>query len=228
MFYIYFLLFFNSFSWLLCYITTPREHYIIKNLSFTLLFFTLVSFINIFFNIYMNSIIFFIEFILFILSICFKCLGHIKSDILDKKNVFLIFYKSKKNKQNLSTLFTPPYCSTGLVIYGNKIKNYAIYQMRKEKDTLQKILFNENTPKYLSDNYIVVRTDLTIKELNEKYPNWEEELLLEKAKDKDSLDFRRRCLKSLRKVLSFTKKFKYSGEIYPSLYIIKLIITGAI
>lgn len=228
MFYIYFLLFFNSLSWLLCYIVTPREHFVIKSVSFTLLFFTLISFFNIFFDIYLNSITFILELILFVLSISLKSLSFIKSSNLDKKNVFLIFYISKTTDQNITTLFTPPFCSSGLVIYDDKIKNHAIYQMRWEHGTLQKRPFNKDTKKYLHKNYIIVKTDLTIKELNEKYPNWEKELLLEKAEDKDTFSFRKRCLKSLRKVLSFTKKFKYSGEIYPSLYITKLIITGAI
>lgn len=81
-----------------------------------------------------------------------KCFSSIKSDELNSENVCLIFYKPKKLKQFLLSVFGLSYSSAGLVIGGR------IYQMRYEAGALQEIPFKDGTEEYLREKYLIIDT----------------------------------------------------------------------
>ncbi len=152
------------------------------------------------------------SFFLFFFLYC-KCFSYIKSDKINDDNVCIIFYKPKKIKQFLFSIFGLSYSSAGLVI------NRHIYQMRYEAQTLQEIPFKEGTEEYLREKYLIVDTGFKYKDLK---GNWKENLLSQSARQKATWNLRFNCLRSLRFVLNQIPGYKYHGEIFPCLYLFKM------
>ena len=142
-----------------------------------------------------------------------KCFSYIKSDEINDDNVCIIFYKPKKIKQFLLSIFGLSYSSAGLVI------NRHIYQMRYEAQTLQEIPFKEGTEEYLKEKYLIVDTGFKYKDLK---GNWKENLLSQSARQKATWNLRFNCLRSLRFVLNQIPGYKYHGEIFPCLYLFRM------
>lgn len=142
-----------------------------------------------------------------------KCFSSIKSDDLNNKNVCLIFYKPKKLKQFLLSVFGLSYSSAGLVIGGR------IYQMRYEAGALQEIPFKDGTEEYLREKYLIIDTGFKSCDLR---GDWRGELLSQRARQARTLYLRFNCLRSLRFVLNQIPRFKYYGEVFPCLYLLRL------
>lgn len=142
-----------------------------------------------------------------------KCFSYMKSDEINDDNVCIIFYKPKKIKQFLLSIFGLSYSSAGLVI------NRHIYQMRYEAETLQEIPFKEGTEEYLREKYLIVDTGFKYKDLK---GNWKENLLSQPARQKATWNLRFNCLRSLRFVLNQIPGYKYHGEIFPCLYLFRM------
>lgn len=142
-----------------------------------------------------------------------KCFSYMKSDEINDDNVCIIFYKPKKIKQFLLSIFGLSYSSAGLVI------NRHIYQIRYEAETLQEIPFKEGTEEYLREKYLIVDTGFKYKDLK---GNWKENLLSQSARQKATWNLRFNCLRSLRFVLNQIPGYKYHGEIFPCLYLFRM------
>ena len=142
-----------------------------------------------------------------------KCFSSIKSDELNSENVCLIFYKPKKLKQFLLSVFGLSYSSAGLVIGGR------IYQMRYEAGALQEIPFKDGTEEYLREKYLIIDTGFKSCDLR---GDWRSELLSQRARQARTLYLRFNCLRSLRFVLNQIPGFKYYGEVFPCLYLLRL------
>ena len=205
-YYIFFIVAFNSFS---------QEKYLLKafclflivNLTFT--FFNYIFDVNIGFYYICQSVILYYIMII-------KLISKIKDDKLNKKNIFLIFYKPKTLKQNILCLFGLSYASCGLLMYNDKEKKYFIYQMRYENKVLQKRILQDKN--YLK-KYLIVKTDLKIEDFTKDIENT---ILQQKARQRKTLYLRFNCLRSLRFILNKSDKFKYKGEILPCFYLLKL------
>ena len=178
--------------------------------------FTLVDYFFTFLNLVFvvnESIYYYVQcFFLFFFLYC-KCFSYIKSDEINDDNVCIIFYKPKKIKQFLLSIFGLSYSSAGLVI------NRHIYQMRYEAETLQEIPFKEGTKEYLREKYLIIDTGFKYKDLK---GNWKENLLSQSARQKATWNLRFNCLRSLRFVFNQIPGYKYHGEIFPCLYLFRM------
>lgn len=135
-----------------------------------------------------------------------------KSDRLHKENVYIVFYKPRRNIfKFIKNLFNGCLFSSGLII-GDKL-----YQMRKENNTLQE---RNYTIKYIYDKYLVINTGFKTCDLKK---NWRKKLLQQKARQLKTLYLRKNCLRSLRFVLNQINNFKYNGEVLPIIYLYKLL-----
>ena len=88
--------------------------------------------------------------------------------------------------------------------------------MRYESKILQKRILQDKN--YLK-KYLIVKTDIKIENFTEDIENT---ILQQKARQRKTLYLRFNCLRSLRFILNKSKKFKYSGEILPCFYLLKL------
>lgn len=133
----------------------------------------------------------------------------IKTDKLNKVDVFLAFYtRNKTVKQKIISKFGYPISSAGLVI------GDYIYQIRYGFSTVQKLKVSERNPK----NYLFINTRFKIKNLKK---GWEKKILMQKARGFGTLYLRLRCVKSLKDILSqLPKKWQYRfGDFLPSIYL---------
>lgn len=205
-YYIFFIIAFNSFS---------QENYILKAFSLFLIINQTFTFLNYIYDV--NVGLYFICQSIVLYYIMFaKIFSKIENAKLNKKNIYLIFYKPKTLKQNLLCLLGLSYASCGLLMYNNKEKKYLIYQMRYESKILQKRILQDKN--YLK-KYLIVKTDIKIEDFTKDIENT---ILQQKARQRKTLYLRFNCLRSLRFILNKSKKFKYSGEILPCLYLLKL------
>ena len=94
--------------------------------------------------------------------------------------------------------------------------------MRYENKTLQK---RELKNKQYLDKYLLIKTDIKSSQLNNQIENI---LLQQKARQKKTLYLRFNCLRSLRFILNKSNTFNYNGEIFPSIYLLKLKLKGVI
>ena len=185
-YYIFFIIAFNSFS---------HDNYILKAFCLFLIIKQTFIFLNYIYDvnfglyfICQNIVLYYIMFV--------KIFSKIENARLNKKNIYLIFYKPKTLKQNLLCLLGLSYVSCGLLIYGKKEKKYFIYQMRYENKVLQKRILQDK--------------------------NIENIILQQKARQRKTLYLRFNCLRSLRFILNKSDKFKYKGEILPCFYLLRL------
>lgn len=112
-YYIFFIIAFNSFS---------QDNYILKAFCLFLIIKQTFIFLNYIYDvnfglyfICQNIVLYYIMFV--------KIFSKIENARLNKKNIYLIFYKPKTLKQNLLCLLGLSYVSCGLLIYGKKEKN---------------------------------------------------------------------------------------------------------
>ena len=188
-----------------------KKYFIFKSVLCLIILVYIVNFFLILFN--LKTIMIIINCI-FLLLFIFKILSNVKSDKVNDDNVILIFYKPIKIKELFLSLPGLCYASAGLVI------NKNIYQLKRDKDTLQKIPFRDTTLEYLREKYLIIDTGFKYKNLQ---PGWEENLLSQHAKQKKTLYFRFNCLRSLRYVLESIPNYKYKGEILPCIYLVRVI-----
>lgn len=133
----------------------------------------------------------------------------IKSNKLNKEDVFLAFYKKNKTcKQKIIALFGYPVSSIAVVIGDD------MYQIRFGYKRVQKI----SVKKRNKNNYIFINTKYKIKDLEGE---WEKEILNQKASGIDTLFIRLRCVRSLRCFLAqLPRKWHYRfGDLLPSIYL---------
>lgn len=196
-----------------------QEQYILKSFALFIIINIIFTFIN-YFLIIENYLYYSIQtIVLYYLFLC-KITSNIKKDNINKKNVFIIFYKSKTLKQTLLSMFGLSYSSAGVLVF--KDGDYWIYQMRYENKTLQK---RKLTNKQYLDKYLLIKTDIKSSELTDDLENI---LLQQKARQKKTFYLRFNCLRSLRFILNKSNKYNYNGEIFPSIYLLKLKIKGVI
>lgn len=192
------------------YILLDTKFFLLRalNVFFTIdLFF---CFMNNVFSVNYSQYYFIQSFFLFFFFFS-KCFSRIKSDEVDDENVSIIFYKPKKIKQFLLSMFGLSYSSAGLVI------NRNIYQMRYEEKTLQKVPFKKDTEKYLKEKYLIINTGFKWKDLK---GDWEGNLLSQSARQRRTLYLRFNCLRSLRFVLNQIPNYEYKHEyIFPCIYL---------
>lgn len=200
---------------ILCYIVYIKldvKYYKIRACIILLYLIFTSIFLNIIFKVN-NNVCIIVQYSFFLFCLFCKCFSYIKSDEINNDNVCLIFYKPKKIKQFLFSIFGLSYSSAGLVI------NRHIYQMRYEAETLQEIPFKEGTEEYLREKYLIVDTGFKYKDLK---GNWKENLLSQSARQKATWNLRFNCLRSLRFVLNQIPGYKYHGEIFPCLYLFRM------
>lgn len=183
-----------------------RACIILLYLVFTSIFLNIIFKVN-------NNVCIIVQYLFFLFCLFCKCFSYIKSDKINDGNVCIIFYKPKKIKQFLFSIFGLSYSSAGLVI------NRHIYQMRYEAETLQEIPFKEGTEEYLREKYLIVDTGFKYKDLK---GNWKENLLSQSARQKATWNLRFNCLRSLRFVLNQIPGYKYHDEIFPCLYLFRM------
>ena len=200
---------------ILCYIVYIKldvKYYKIRACIILLYLIFTSIFLNIIFKVN-NNVYIIVQYSFFLFCLFCKCFSYIKSDEINDDNVCIIFYKPKKIKQFLLSIFGLSYSSAGLVI------NRHIYQMRYEAQTLQEIPFKEGTEEYLREKYLIVDTGFKYKDLK---GNWKENLLSQSARQKATWNLRFNCLRSLRFVLNQIPGYKYRGEIFPRLYLFRM------
>ena len=196
-----------------------QEQYILKSFALFIIINIVFTFIN-YFLIIENYLYYSIQtIVLYYLFLC-KITSNIKKDNINKKNVFIIFYKPKTLKQTLLSIFGLSYSSAGILVF--KDGKYYIYQMRYENKTLQK---RELTNKQYLEKYLIIKTDIKSSELTDDLENT---LLQQKARQKNTLYLRFNCLRSLRFILNKSNTFYYNGEIFPSIYLLRLKLKGII
>ena len=195
------------------YLKLEYKHLILSAVNIFFIIDIFFSFLNYIFNI--NYSIYYIIQSLFLFYFLFcKLFSYIKSDEINNNNVLIIFYKPKKIKQFILSIFGLSYSSAGLII------NKNIYQMRYEAKTLQKIPFTDKTLNYLKEKYLIIDTGFNFKNLN---GDWEKNLLSQHARQKRTFYFRFNCLRSLRYVLNQIKGYEYKSEyIFPCIYLLIL------
>ena len=94
-------------------------------------------------------------------------------------------------------------------------------KLEKDFDTLQKSTYTED---YIYSKYLVIDTGFPISELK---GDWESELLKQKARQPRTLWFRLNCLNTLEFVINQIPDYKFKYETLPSIYLLKLKLTGA-
>lgn len=195
--------------------TLKQDNFILKSFSFFIIINIIFTLLNYYFNVE-NSYYFLIQSIFLYYFLFCKLYSNIETTKLNTGYVSIIFYKPKTLKQYLLSSFGLSYSSAGLVSYNKKDKTYYIYQMRYEHNNLQKL---ELKNKDYLNKYIIINTDIKISTLNN---NFETILLNQKARQFKTLYLRFNCLRSLESVLKLSNKFKYQGEIFPCIYLLKL------
>lgn len=200
-------------GWIITYINCNQDKFILKGISLFFIIDYIVGIINIYFNVNYFTLFFILQSIGLSYVLFCKIFSNIHTDKINKNYVNLIFYKPKTLRQQLFSLFGLSYYSCGIII-----KDY-LYQMRFENSLMQK---REYTKEYIYSKYLVIKTDIKVNDLNKKYPNWEEELLKQKARQAKTLYLRFNCLRSLKEILKLSNKYKYNGTILPSLYLLTL------
>lgn len=196
-----------------------QEQYILKSFALFVIINIILTFINIFFSVNNGFYYSMQTIILYYLFLC-KITSNVKQDYINKKNVFIIFYKPKTLKQILLSMFGLSYSSAGILVF--KDGKYYIYQMRYENKTLQK---RELKNKQYLDKYLLIKTDIKSSQFNNQIENI---LLQQKARQKKTFYLRINCLRSLRFILNKSNTFNYNGEIFPSIYLLKLKLKGVI
>jgi hypothetical protein len=140
---------------------------------------------------------------------------NIKSDVeLDKRYIYFMMYKPKTLMQWLRNINNINVCSTGLMAYGDK---WNSYQMRYGFKTMQKLPRYNRAMNALFRDYYIVKTDILIENLNKKFPNWEEVLQQQKARQWRTLFRRTNCFRSFRFIFNkkYSKKFIYHDVYLP-------------
>lgn len=185
-----------------------------KSLAFLLTIDTILTVINYTFNINSNLAILIENIFMYYFFFC-RIISNIKSDKINKKNVCLIFYYPKKPKQFVLAMPGINVASAGLVMGKFALK------LEKDFDTLQKSTYTED---YIYSKYLVIDTGFPISELK---GDWESELLKQKARQPRTLWFRLNCLNTLEFVINQIPDYKFKYETLPSIYLLKLKLTGA-
>jgi hypothetical protein len=190
-------------------------HYI-KGLWLVLAFDCFFTIQNYLFSIEMFTWIGLIEIILISYYLLCKLSSYnIKSDVeLDKRYIYFMMYKPKTLMQWLRNINNINVCSTGLMAYGDK---WNSYQMRYGFKTMQKLPRYNRAMNALFRDYYIVKTDILIENLNKKFPNWEEVLQQQKARQWRTLFRRTNCFRSFRFIFNkkYSKKFIYHDVYLP-------------
>jgi hypothetical protein len=190
-------------------------HYI-KGLWLVLAFDCFFTIQNYLFSIEMFTWIGLIEIILISYYLLCKLSSYnIKSDVeLDKRYIYFMMYKPKTLMQWLRNINNINVCSTGLMAYGDK---WNSYQMRYGFKTMQKLPRYNRAMNALFRDYYIVKTDILIENLNKKFPNWEEVLQQQKARQWRTLFRRTNCFRSFRFIFNkkYSKKFIYHDFYLP-------------
>lgn len=188
----------------------------IKGLWLVLAFDCFFTIQNYLFNIEMFTWKGLIEIILISYYLFCKSISYnIKGDTeLDKRYIYFMMYKPKSLLQWLRNINNINVCSTGLMAYGDK---WNSYQMRYGFKTMQKLPRYERTIPSLFNDYYLIKTDILIEDLNKKFPNWQEVLLEQKARQWRTLFRRTNCFRSFRFIFNkkYSKKFIYHDFYLP-------------
>lgn len=216
-----FLLYINTFK------NIPQEQYVKKGIYFVIMLDVLFSILNIFYyKCYIHTAKYIAQCLIIGYFLACKLYSGVKSNNLCHTHVMLIFYKPKKLKQMLLSVFGLSFGSAGAVIYNKDEDEYYIYQMRYENKTLQKIKLDRKKIESFRQKYLIIKSDVRVDNLK---AGWEERLLKEKARQLRTLYFRFNCLWSLKKeILDLSDKFKFRYEIFPSIYLLRLKLRGII
>jgi hypothetical protein len=183
----------------------------IKGLWLVLSFDCFFTIQNYFFDIEMFTWIGFFEIILISYYLFCKIISfNIKTinscEELDKEYLYYLGRRPQKLMEWLRNIHTVNICSSGIMAYSNM---WDSFQMRKKFDTLQKIPRYTKGMSQLFKDYYIIKTDIKKVDLDLKFPNWEEVLLQQKARNWNTLFRRTNCFKSLRPILNkkYSKKF---------------------
>jgi hypothetical protein len=210
---------------LLYMILKTNANQYIKGLSLVLafdMFFTMVNYIfkiNLvsevkFFVI--DNLVIILEWITILYYLVCKSISYnIKSDKeLDKRYIYFMMYKPKSLMQWLRNINNINICSTGLMAYNDK---WFSYQMRYGFKTMQKLPRYERTINSLFNDYYLVKTDILKKDLDLQFPNWEEVLQSQKARQWRTLWKRTNCFRSFRFIFNkkYSNKFIYHDFYLP-------------
>jgi len=200
------------------YKRTQQYNYIRKNILFILLLSNLLSLFNYIINLQFNFIH------LLILSYLIKILfnhykyKNIKSDKLNKINLFIASYKSKNLQMSLKSNPGFPIASACFLYY--KDDNFYFLQFRLGKEYMQKIPLDKNKRKKYMEKYVLVNTKYKVSELEN---NFEEEVLKKRRKTLKGL-WRLNCLLSMKDTLNKLKGFEVRFyEFLPCIYINRII-----
>lgn len=189
---------------------------------------------NYIFSIDFSYIYIFETFFIYWCLFCKIISWNIKSETtINKENIYLILYKPQTISQYLRNIKNIDVCSTGILCWQSKENSYYSYQMRYGFNTLQKIKYSERLFNDLFKKYIVVKTDILVEDLNNKFSDWECVLQKQKARQWRTLYRRRNCLRSFRFIFNekYSKQFIYRDlflPLSPEINLIKWRVMGII
>ena len=166
-----------------------------------------------FFMIEKVMLIVYIENIILILFVIFQSSKdyNVDSDEISKNTVCLVFYKPKTFKQYITSTLGLPFSSVGAIIKSN------IYIMEYGKSTIQEKKYDEDK---IKERYLVIDTKVNVKDVQNIIPF----LLKQRARQFKTLYLRYNCLRGLIPLLNIMGyKWKYRGEVFPSIYLKKRI-----
>lgn len=172
--------------------------------------------IAIFFGVNYPYFLVYSENIIFLMMIVYQANKNyiLESDAISKSTVCLIFYKPQTFKQYINAIFGLSFASVGVII-GNKK-----YNLEYGKSTIQEHKVYRNIVK---KHYLVVDTGVPISKVSDVIP----ELLQQKARQPQTLYLRYNCLRSLKPVLNkLGRKWEYKGDVFPSIYLKRVLNDG--
>ena len=213
-----YLLYSLMFSYI-AYKETSQDKYLKKNFCFIYLFGSIITLFNTIFNIHVNIFMFVISafFIKFIYNThkTYK----IKSDTLNKTNVFYAVYKPKSLYMSFKGLFGSPVASSGIIVYENN--KYYIFQFKLAEEYYQKVELKEEKIKSYLQKYIVIDTKFKINNLKE---GWQKEVLSRKRVLLKGL-WKFNCLRTASIVLNQIQGFEVKPyEFLTSIYFKRIMI----
>lgn len=197
----------------IAYKKTNQNEYILKNICFIYLVGSLITLIFYLFNIYLNiyTCIISILFIKFVYN-TLRCYN-LKSDKLNKKHLFIAFYKSKSLDMSIKSIGNGLASICFLFCQEN---NYYFYQFRLGKEYMQKIPLDKNKMDEYLKKYVLINTKYEVKNLES---NFEEIILKRRRKTLKGL-WRLNCLLSMKETLNKIKGFEVRFyEFLPCIYI---------